>query len=181
VVEFGILGPLEVRHEGVPLRLGGLRERSLLAVLLLNANELLTTDRLVDELWGEEPPKTAVKTVHVYVSRLRKLLGGEAIVTRPPGYLLVVDADQIDLRRFERLASEGRQALAAQDAVAARRVLGQALALWRGAPLSDFAYEPFAQAEAARLDELRWPRSRIGSTRTSAAAAPLSSWASCRR
>lgn len=154
-MEFGILGSLEVRdgEEAVPL--GGLRERSLLALLLLNANELVPTGRLVDELWGEEPPKTAVKTVQVYVSRLRKLLGAEAIATSPPGYLLRVDPERIDLHRFERLTREGREALAADDAATAARQLSEALALWRGAPLADFAYEPFAQAEAARLEELR--------------------------
>ena len=86
VMDFGILGPLEVRSDARALSLGGVRERSLLAVLLLNANELVPTDRLVDELWGEDLPKTAVKTVHVYISRLRKLLGPDTIVTRAPGY-----------------------------------------------------------------------------------------------
>ena len=155
VMDFGILGPLEVRSDTRALSLGGVRERSLLAVLLMNANELVPTDRLVDELWGEDLPKTAVKTVHVYISRLRKLLGPDTIVTRAPGYLLRVDSEQIDAHRFERLAGEGREALAMGDASAATRLLGDALALWRGAPLSDFAYEPFAQAEAARLQELR--------------------------
>ena len=155
VMDFGILGPLEVRSDARALSLGGVRERSLLAVLLLNANELVPTDRLVDELWGEDLPKTAVKTVHVYISRLRKLLGPDTIVTRAPGYLLRVNSEQIDANRFERLAGEGREALAMGDASAATRLLGDALSLWRGAPLSDFAYEPFAQAEAARLQELR--------------------------
>jgi DNA-binding SARP family transcriptional activator len=154
-VEFRILGSLEARDGGHALPLGGVRERSLLALLLLNANELVPTDRLVDELWGDPPPKTAVKTVQVYVSRFRKLLGATTIVTRPPGYLLQVDPESIDLHRFERLAGEGRQALAAEDPATAGRLLREALLLWRGAPLADFAYEPFAQAEAARLEELR--------------------------
>ena len=154
-MEFGILGPLEVRDGDVAVQLGGVRERSLLAVLLLNANELVPTDRLIDELWGETPPKTAVKTVQVYVSRLRKLLGAGTIVTRPPGYVLQVDDEQIDARRFEALAAEGGRALEAGDVTAARRLLSEALALCRGAPLSDFAYEAFAQAETARLQELR--------------------------
>jgi len=154
-MEFGILGPLEVRDRGVAVALGGVQQRSLLAILLLNANELVPTDRLVDELWGEEPPRAAVKTVQVYVSRLRKLLGVEALVTSGPGYLLRVEPERIDLRRFERLADEGRQALAAGDAERAAKRLGEAMSLWRGAPLADFAYEPFAQAEAARLEELR--------------------------
>ncbi|MBA3262982.1 MAG: AfsR/SARP family transcriptional regulator [Thermoleophilaceae bacterium] len=146
---------MEARDGGVAVALGGVQQRSLLAVLLLNANELVPTDRLVDELWGEEPPKAAVKTVQVYVSRLRKQLGAEALVTSPPGYLLRVAPERIDLHRFERLAGEGRQALAAGDAATAAKRLDEALSLWRGAPLSEFAYEPFAQAEAARLEELR--------------------------
>jgi DNA-binding SARP family transcriptional activator/tetratricopeptide (TPR) repeat protein len=154
-VEFRILGSLEARDGGDALPLGGVRERSLLALLLLNANELVPTDRLVDELWGDPPPKTAVKTVQVYVSRFRKLLGATTIVTRPPGYLLQVDPESIDLHRFDRLAGEGRQALAADDPATAGRLLREALLLWHGAPLADFAYEPFAQAEAARLEELR--------------------------
>ena len=154
-MDFAILGPLEVRDGGVAVGLGGVRERSLLAVLLLNANELVPTDRLIDELWGEQPPKTAVKTVQVYVSRLRKVLGANTIVTSAPGYVLAVDKEQIDARRFERLAAQGSRALSAGDLAAARASLGEALALWRGAPLSDFAYERFAQAEAARLHELR--------------------------
>jgi len=155
VVQFAILGPLELRDGDGAVALGGVRERSLLAILLLNANELVSTDRIVDELWGDRPPKAAVKTVQVYVSRLRKMLGADAIVTRPPGYLLHVDDEQFDLRRFERLAAEGRGALSSGDVATARAMLRDALALWRGAPLADFVYEPFAQAEAARLKELR--------------------------
>src|SRR5688572_6982516 len=103
-MEFGILGPLEARDGGVAVPLGGVRERSLLALLLLNANDVLSTDRLVDELWGDEPPKAAVKTVQVFVSQLRKRLAARTIVTHPPGYVLRVDPDRIDLHRFERLA-----------------------------------------------------------------------------
>ena len=154
-VDYRILGSLEARDGGDALPLGSAQERSLLALLLLNANELVPTDRLVDELWGDRPPKTAVKTVQVYVSRLRKVLGAETIVTSAPGYLLRVDPESIDLHRFERLTGEGRQALAAGDAAGASRLLREALSLWRGAPLADFAYEPFAQTEVARLEELR--------------------------
>ena len=155
MVQFAILGSLELRDGDVAVALGGVRERSLLALLLLNANELVSTDRIVDELWGDRPPKAAVKTVQVYVSRLRKILSADALVTLPPGYVLHVDDEQFDLRRFERLAAEGRQALASDDLARARALLREALGLWRGAPLSDFVYEPFAQAEAARLKELR--------------------------
>jgi DNA-binding SARP family transcriptional activator len=131
-------------------------------VLLLQANETLTIDRLIDELWGEHPPATAAKTVQVHVSRLRKALaagrgnGGEGIVrTREHGYELELDPERLDARRFERLVAEGRSELAAGDPERARATLEQALALWRGAPLAELAYEPFAQREIARLDELR--------------------------
>jgi DNA-binding SARP family transcriptional activator len=154
-VEFEVLGSLEVRDGGVALPLGGPRERALLAILIINANELVATERLVDELWGERAPKAAVKTIQVYVSRLRKVLGAETIVTRHPGYVLRLDPARIDLHRFERLAAEGGRALAAGDAETAGRQLSEALSLWRGAPLSDFVYEPFAQAHTARLEELR--------------------------
>jgi DNA-binding SARP family transcriptional activator/tetratricopeptide (TPR) repeat protein len=155
-VEYRILGSLDVRDDGgSALPLGGVRERSLLAILLLHANEPVTTDRVVDELWGEDPPKAAVKTVQVYVSRLRKVLGAETIVSAPGGYLLRVDTGAIDLHHFEHLSRGGRRALEAGDAASAASLLGEALALWHGAPLSDFAYEPFAQAHTVRLEELR--------------------------
>jgi DNA-binding SARP family transcriptional activator/tetratricopeptide (TPR) repeat protein len=154
-VDFALLGSMQVRRDGVSLELGGLRQRSLLALLVLHANELVATDRLVDELWGDHPPDAAVKTVQVYVARLRKLLGSGSIVTRPPGYELGVAPDAIDVSRFEALAEEGRRALAAGDPETASRRLGDGLALWRGPPLSDLAYERFAQPYVARLDELR--------------------------
>jgi len=116
--------------------------------------------RLVEELWGEDPPETAAKMVQIYVSRLRKLLEGErasgtSLVTRPPGYVLRVDPESVDASRFERLVREGREALAAGDPGGASRALRQALALWRGTPLGEFEGEPFAQTEGARLEELR--------------------------
>lgn len=154
-MDFALLGSMQVRRDGVPLELGGLRQRSLLALLVLHANELVATDRLVDELWGDDPPDTAVKTVQVYVARLRKLLGDGSIVTRTPGYELRVAPDAIDINRFEVLAGEGRHALTAGDPATASRRLAEALGLWRGATLSDFAYERFAQPYVARLDELR--------------------------
>src|SRR3954470_15986019 len=110
VVDFALLGSMQVRRDGVPLELGGLRQRSLLALLVLQANELVATDRLVDELWGHDPPDAAVKTVQVYVARLRKLLGAGAIVTRTPGYVLGIAQNAIDASRFEALAAEGRRA-----------------------------------------------------------------------
>jgi DNA-binding SARP family transcriptional activator len=158
-MEFCILGPLEVLQDGAPVALGGSKQRALLALLVLHANEAMTTDRLVEELWGEEPPATAAKTVQVHVSRLRKALasrgGGGVVVTRERGYELALGPDDLDARRFERLAAEGREELRAGRPERAAARLERALGLWRGAPLADLAYEPFAQREVPRLAELR--------------------------
>ena len=154
-MDFRILGPLEVAQDGQSLRLGGAQQRALLAVLLIYRGEVLSTDRLIDELWADRPPPTAAKTVQGYVSQLRRVLGEEAIVTRGHGYRLAVVSDQVDVARFEALVSEGQTALADGDAVNAQQRLGEALALWRGEPLADFAYDSFAQAEIARLQESR--------------------------
>ena len=161
-MDFRILGPLEVLDEGRPVALGGSRQRALLALLLVHANETLTTDRLIDELWGEHPPAKAAKTVQMQLSRLRKALAGEAgnssagvVVTRERGYELVLDPERLDAQRFERLVAEGRSELAADRPGRAVAALEGALSLWRGAPLAELAYEPFARREIARLDDLR--------------------------
>jgi DNA-binding SARP family transcriptional activator len=155
-MEFKILGPLEVSDEGRVLELGGSRQRQLLAILLLHANEVVSADRLIDYLWGAEPPATAAKSLQVHVSRLRKALGREGLLlTRSGGYTLAVGADKLDAARFERLAERGRERLAAGDAEGAAAELNGALRLWRGQPLADFAYDAFALAEIARLEELR--------------------------
>jgi DNA-binding SARP family transcriptional activator len=163
-IEFRILGPLEVLNEGRPVALGGGKPRALLAVLLLHPNEVLTTDRLVDELWGERAPPTAAKAVHVHVSRVRKALAAGAadgghgegpLVTRERGYELRLDPERLDSQRFERLVAEGRRELAEGRPRRALAALEEALSLWRGEPLADLAYEPFAQAEIARLNDLR--------------------------
>jgi DNA-binding SARP family transcriptional activator len=143
-LEFRILGPLEVVDAGRKLALGGGRQRALLSVLLTRPNQIVSTDRLIDELWGEEAPKAAANTVQYYVSRLRKLLGTERIETRSPGYALRVEPGELDLEEFERLVRRA-------DAESLR----SALALWRGTPLADLAYERFARAEIGRLEELR--------------------------
>jgi DNA-binding SARP family transcriptional activator/ABC-type branched-subunit amino acid transport system substrate-binding protein/streptogramin lyase len=155
MVEFRILGPLEVVERDKSVVLGGPRQRALLAVLLLHRGQAVSTDRLIDEVWGERPPATAAKAVQVNVSSLRKALGDGLLVTRGHGYLLQPELGQVDLDRFESLAAEGRDALTNGDAARASDRLREALALWRGPPLADFAYEPFAQGETARLEEER--------------------------
>lgn len=151
MIEFRLLGPLEVLADGRAVTFGGAKQRALLAVLLLEAGRVVSTDRLVDALWSGEPPATAVASLQNFVSQLRKALGAETIETRPPGYLIRIDADQLDLARVRRLVDEAR----ASDPSRRARLLGEALGLWRGEPLSELAYESFAQAEIARLAELR--------------------------
>jgi DNA-binding SARP family transcriptional activator len=150
-VYFRILGPLEVVEGERLLALGGPRQRALLAILLLRVNEVVSTDRLADQLWGETPPPSAAKAIQVYVSKLRKQLGENRLVTRAPGYVLLADSSELDLGRFEQLVSKARSA----EPEEAAALLREALALWRGAPLADLEYEAFAQAEISRLDELR--------------------------
>ncbi|HET7855248.1 MAG TPA: BTAD domain-containing putative transcriptional regulator, partial [Gaiellaceae bacterium] len=156
-MEFRILGPLEVCSDGGrKLDLVG-KQKALLAVLLLHANEAVSTDRLLDALWGAEPPDTAGKALQVYVSRLRKLLapeGDSPLVTRPPGYALDLGRHTLDLHRFERLRADAKKAFANGDPAGAASKLEEALSLWRGAPLADFTFEPFAGSEIARLEEL---------------------------
>ena len=154
-MEYRVLGTLEVHDDGRSLPLAGAKQRALLALLLVHANRVLSRDRLIDELWGDHPPKTAVQSLQVYVSRLRKLLPPDTLLTRPPGYLLAVAPDELDLSCFERLHAQGHEALAAGDAERAAVALHQALALWRGPALAEFAFEPFAQAEIGRLEDLR--------------------------
>src|SRR6266496_3815643 len=154
-MQFSLLGPLSVSSDGEPIALGGQKRRALLAVLLLEANQIVSRDRLIDALWGEDPPETAHNTIQVYISQLRKLLPDGALETAPPGYRLVIEADTVDLFEFMRLSEEGRAALEAADPAGAADALRAALALWRGAPLADLPWEPFAQAEIVRLEELR--------------------------
>ena len=154
-MEYRVLGPLEVRDGGRSIPLAGAKQRAVLALLLLSANRVLARDQLVDQLWGDHPPETAVQSLQVYVSRLRKLLPPGTLVTKSPGYLIEVEADDLDLHRFERLLSEGQAALADSDSRRAATVLHEALELWRGPVLAEFAYEPFAQSEIGRLEDLR--------------------------
>ena len=153
-MEFRILGPLELVEDGRPVEVAGGRQRTLIALLLVHANEVVSTDRLIDGLWGERPPATAPKVLQNAVSQLRRSLGDDLIVTRGRGYLLRVEPEAIDARRFEALLDQGRQKLASGDTEGAAAILREALALWRGPPLDEFSYEPFAEAEIARLEEL---------------------------
>ncbi len=154
-MEFRILGPLEVWDEGRPVRIGGAKERALLVVLLLHANESVSVDRLIDELWGARPPATAKKSVQVRVAGLRRALGDGMLLTHGGGYLIRLAADQLDLHGFERLVSDAGKVLADGDPGTAAAMLREALSLWRGAALADFAYESFAQPAITRLEELR--------------------------
>jgi predicted ATPase/DNA-binding SARP family transcriptional activator len=156
-MDFRILGPLEVDEPGRAIPLVAGRQRSLLAMLLVHANEPVSTDALIEELWGEHAPSSPRKALQIQVSRLRKALGDRStrVVTRPNGYLLHVEPGELDLDRCERLAGQGREALTTDDPRRAAERLREALALWRGPPLADFAYEAFAQSEIGRLEELR--------------------------
>jgi YVTN family beta-propeller protein len=149
-MQFRILGPLEVADDGKALPLGGGRQLALFAFLLLHANEVVSTDRLVDELWSKQPPATAEKIVRNYVSLLRKQLG-DRLVRRPPGYLLRVEPGELDSERFETLAREA----GTQPPSDAAKTLREALGLWSGPPLGQLAYEPFAQQAIADLEERR--------------------------
>jgi DNA-binding SARP family transcriptional activator len=152
-MQFRILGPLELACNGEPLPLGGASQRALLALLLLHANEVVSSDRLIDELWADAPPASGVTALQVRVSQLRKALGDAAprLETRPPGYLFRVGRDELDLERFSRLVGEADVA----PPLAAAELLRDALGLWRGPPLADLAYESFAQAAIRRIEELR--------------------------
>jgi DNA-binding SARP family transcriptional activator len=151
MIEFGLLGTLELRDGERPVVLGRLKQRALLAVLLLNANRVVARERLIDELWGDDPPDKAVKAVQTYVSQLRKLLPQGILQTRQPGYVLQVPPESVDLLRFERLVADARGA----DPGPASSLLTEALALWRGPPLAEFGDEPFARVELGRLEDLR--------------------------
>ena len=154
-MEFLLLGPLEVRDGARRVSLGGVRQRSVLALLLLAANRVVPADRIIVELWGEDPPATAATAVQVYVSRLRKALGASTIETREPGYLLEATPASLDVLRFEAGAAAGRRAITSGDLAGGAELLRDALAEWRGPALADLVREPFATQAADRLEELR--------------------------
>ena len=144
-MEFRILGPLEVEAQGTPVMLGPAKQRSLLGILLLHANEVVARERLVDELWGDRPPATATKLVQVYVSQLRRVLdangGGDVLRTRAPGYLVAVSDDELDAGRFKSLVARARAQAQAGAMERAAATYQDALALWRGTVLADLAFE----------------------------------------
>jgi DNA-binding SARP family transcriptional activator len=153
-LDFRVLGPLEVVRDGTPVPLGGPKPRALVAALLLRRGRAVSIDELVDALWGAEPPASAAASVHTYVSRLRRSLG-EVLVARPPGYVLAVEPERLDVARFETRLAEGRELRHRGDAAAAAVALREALGQFRGEPLADLAFEPFLQGEIGRLAELR--------------------------
>jgi YVTN family beta-propeller protein len=161
-MEFRILGPLEVVDGSRSLPLGGTKQRALLAVLVLNANRVISTDRLIDALWGETPPEGAAHTVQVYVSQIRKALRAEdarppddLLVTQGRGYVLRVQDGKVDLQRFEKAIEEGRQALSEGAFERASFHLRDALDLWRGPPLEGLEFEPFVEPFIGRIEDLR--------------------------
>ncbi|HET7647517.1 MAG TPA: BTAD domain-containing putative transcriptional regulator [Gaiellaceae bacterium] len=154
-MEFRLLGPLEVAAGGATVPLGGPRQRALLALLLIHRNEAVPAERILDALWEREPPRTAAQVVRVYVSHLRKLVGPEALATVGNGYVLRVADEELDSACFEAMTARARALLEAGDAAAAVAAFDEALALWRGDPLPEVAYDDFARPEIARLVELR--------------------------
>jgi DNA-binding SARP family transcriptional activator len=150
-LEFRILGPLEVLVDDRPLPVGGRRQRALLTALLLQPRQVVPTEQLISDLWGDEPPKTAATSLHNLVSQLRKQVGADVLVTQAPGYVLRVPSDRIDAYRFERALADARRLRPADR----RDHLEGALGMWRGPPLAEFAFDDFAQPEIRRLGELR--------------------------
>ena len=158
-MEFGVLGPLEVRRGHHVVQLRGSKQRALLATLLLNANRVVPAERLIDDLWGEEPPESGEHALRVRVSELRKVLAIEGeqspISTRPLGYVMLLRRDQLDLFRFEDQLERGSDALADGELSTASEVLHAALELWRGPALADVRQGDFGRSAAMRLEELR--------------------------
>lgn len=150
-----IIGPFQLEDAGRQITVGGFRQRAVLADLVLNANEVIPSEQLLVELWGEDAPPSAANALQAAVSRLRRVLPAGRLLTTGPGYMLRLFPAEVDAAQFGQLMFEGRDALAAGEATEAVQLLDQAMALWRGPPLADFRYEPFAQAEIARLEELR--------------------------
>ena len=154
-MDFLVLGPLELVVAGAPVRLTARRQRAVLATLLLRAGTVVAGDALIEALWGTDPPDSAASVLRLYISNIRRCLPPGRLVTRSPGYVLLVEEGELDAERFEALFADGRRTLSEGNPRLARSLLGRALALWRGAALADLAVEPFAREAADRLDELR--------------------------
>ncbi len=161
-MEFGVLGPLRMRVKGEWIQLAGAKQRAVLGMLLVNANRMVPSEQLLEEVWGERQPTAGIRTLRYHVSKLRDSLDpdrqagdGSLLKTQSGGYVLLVGDGDVDAQRFERLAAEGARAFAARRFPEARSRLHEALALWRGDALDEFRYESFAQAEIARLEEKR--------------------------
>jgi DNA-binding SARP family transcriptional activator/predicted ATPase len=155
MMQVRILGPFQLEDGGRQITVGGVRQRAVLADLVLNANEVVPSEQLLLDLWGEESRPSAANSLQAAISRLRRVLPPGRLITAAPGYELRIFPAELDVKQFEQLIFEGREALVARASAEAARTLDQALALWRGPPLADFRYEPFAQTEIARLEELR--------------------------
>src|ERR1700733_1527696 len=154
-MDFLVLGPLELVVDGDPIRLTARRQRALLAALLLRAGTVVAGDALIEALWGSDPPDSAASVLRLYVSNVRRCLPPGRLVTRSPGYVLLVEQGELDAERFEALFADGRRTLSEGNPRLARSLLGRALALWRGPALADLGVESFAREAADRLDELR--------------------------
>jgi DNA-binding SARP family transcriptional activator len=151
VIEFRLLGPFEMLHDGIPVPIPAAKQRAVLAILLLHAGGTVSGQRLIDELWGERVPVSARKVIQTYVSKLRQVLPVGILATRATGYVLCVDREVIDAARFERMLAQAAGAGPHQEAC----ILREAIGLWRGPALEDFADAPFAQAEISRLEGMR--------------------------
>jgi DNA-binding SARP family transcriptional activator len=179
-MEVRLLGPLELADGGRSIAYGGARQRAVLALLVLHANQVVASERVLVELWGEDAPPGAANALQAAVSRLRRALPEGRLVTRPPGYLFRAVPDEVDVSRFERLLAQGRQALADGAAAEAADLLAEALALWRGPVLAEFRYEPCAQARSPGWRSCGWSAWRSGS-RPTWPSAPGPSWSASSR
>jgi DNA-binding SARP family transcriptional activator/nucleotide-binding universal stress UspA family protein len=160
-VSLGLLGPVELRRDGVVVPVGAAKKRMILAVLGLSGGEVVSADRLIDTVWGERPPPSAGKALQVYVSQLRDAAeparhAPSVIISQAPGYALALPPQAVDVRVFERLWDEGRRLRASESPDTSADVLSRALALWRGPPLADLAYEEAFTQDVSRLEEMRW-------------------------
>src|SRR6516165_12234024 len=154
-MQIHMLGPFRLEEGGRQIPVSGQRQRSVLASLLLRANEFVPSEQLLVDLWGEDSPPSAANALQAAISRLRRVVPPGRLTTTGPGYMLRIFPAELDAAQFEQLTFEGRDALTAGAAAEAVQLLDQAMTLWRGPPLADFRYEPFAQAEIARLEELQ--------------------------